>query len=66
MLILMLFLAQGDTGQLNGTVVDMKGDAVPGASVKLTSLTTSQVREATTGDAGNFGFTLLTAWSLQG
>ena len=54
-----LLLIQGDTGQLSGTVVDAKGDHIVGASVKLTSKTTSQVREFVTRDSGDFTFTLL-------
>lgn len=50
---------QGDTGQLNGTVVDANGAAIVGAGVKLTSQSTSQVRELVTGDSGDFAFTLL-------
>jgi hypothetical protein len=51
--------AQGGTGQLSGNVADANGAVVAGASVKLTSLVTAQVREATTNDAGDFVFTLL-------
>ena len=51
--------AQGDTGQLNGTVVDANGAAILGANVKLISKTTSQVREVSTRDSGDFAFTLL-------
>ena len=50
---------QGDNGQLNGTVVDPNGAAIVGAGVKLTSQSTSQVRELVTGDSGDFAFTLL-------
>ena len=50
---------QGDTGQLNGTVVDANGAIILGANVKLTSESTSQVRELVIGDSGNFAFTLL-------
>ncbi|HKV34458.1 MAG TPA: TonB-dependent receptor [Pyrinomonadaceae bacterium] len=53
--------AQGGTGQLSGTVTDANEAVVPGATVKLTSLATSQVREAVTGDSGDFAFTLLPA-----
>lgn len=53
--------AQGGTGQLSGTVTDANEAVVPGAAVKLTSLATSQVREAVTGDSGDFAFTLLPA-----
>jgi hypothetical protein len=50
---------QGDTGQLTGRVVDLNDAVVPGAVVKLTSQSTSQVREITTKDSGQFAFTLL-------
>lgn len=53
--------AQGGTGQLSGTVVDANEAVVPGATVKLTSLATSQTRETVTGDSGDFVFTLLPA-----
>ena len=56
---LLLLLPQGDTGQLSGTVVDAKGDHILGASVKLTSKSTSQVREFVTRETGDFTFTLL-------
>ena len=60
-LVLVVFaFLQGDTGQLNGTVVDPNGAAIVGAGVKLTSQSTSQVRELVTGDSGDFAFTLLT------
>src|SRR6185369_4238659 len=50
---------QGDTGQLSGTVVDANGAVVVGASVKLTSQSTSQMREMVTGESGEFAFPLL-------
>ncbi|HET6978842.1 MAG TPA: carboxypeptidase regulatory-like domain-containing protein [Pyrinomonadaceae bacterium] len=53
-----LFL-QGDTGQLSGRVVDLNGAVVPAATVRLTSQSTSQVREIITKDSGDFSFTLL-------
>ena len=52
-------LVQGDTGQLSGTVVDANGAVVVGASVKLTSASTSQMRERVTGESGEFAFPLL-------
>src|ERR1044071_3431557 len=58
LLLLSLFL-QGDTGQLTGTVVDSNGAAIPNASVKLISQSTSQTRELVTKDSGDFAFTLL-------
>ncbi len=57
--------AQGGTGQLSGNVVDANGAVVAGASIKLTSLVTSQDREATTNDAGDFVFTLLPAGAYK-
>lgn len=50
---------QGDTGQLSGTVVDTNSASIPNANIKLISQSTSQVRDLTTKDAGNFAFTLL-------
>src|SRR6185503_20705391 len=58
-LLFILLLPQGDTGQLNGTVVDANGAAIVGANVKLVSKSTSQVREVATRDSGGFAFTLL-------
>lgn len=57
-LILML-LPQGDTGQFTGTVVDTNNAAIPNATVKLISHSTSQLRDLTTKDSGDFTFTLL-------
>lgn len=57
-LILML-LPQGDTGQLTGAIIDPNGAAIPNATVKLTSHSTSQLRDLTTKDTGDFTFTLL-------
>lgn len=53
------FFSQGDTGQLSGRVVDINGAVVPAANVKLVSQSTSQLREITTKDSGDFAFTLL-------
>src|SRR6185503_3478896 len=58
-LLFILLLPQGDTGQLNGTVVDGNGAAIVGANVKLISKSTSQLREVATRDSGDFAFTLL-------
>ncbi len=57
--------AQGGTGQLSGNVVDANGAVVPGAKVKLTSLTTAQERDAVTNDSGDFAFTLLPAGAYK-
>ena len=57
--------AQGGTGQLSGNVVDANGAVVPGAKVKLTSLTTAQERDAVSNDSGDFAFTLLPAGTYK-
>ena len=62
--VLVLFLyprvfAQGDTGQLSGSVFDINQAAVLGASVKLVNESTSQTREVVTNDSGGFVFSLL-------
>ena len=59
LILLLSLFSQGDTGQLSGTVVDANNAAILGAQVKLVSQTTSQVREVTTKDSGDFAFTLL-------
>jgi hypothetical protein len=41
-------------GSLVGSVTDPSGAAVPGASVKITQLETTEVRETKTNDSGNF------------
>jgi hypothetical protein len=56
------FLAQAqtrDTAALFGTVTDNQGAGVPGASIKLTSVNTGQVRIATAGASGEYQFNAL-------
>src|SRR5579871_1293363 len=48
--------AQGSTSQINGTVRDASGLAVPGASVKVTQTATGAVRTTTSGADGAFVF----------
>jgi hypothetical protein len=48
--------AQGSTAQINGTVRDASGLAVPGADVKATQTATSAVRTVTSGADGAFVF----------
>src|SRR5712691_2051552 len=48
--------AQGSTAQINGTVSDSSGLAVPGADVKVTQTATGAVRTATSGPDGAFVF----------
>ena len=50
---------QGDTGQLSGTIFDANNAAIQNANIKLTNHATSQLRELSTNDSGNFAFTLL-------
>ena len=45
------------TGAVSGTVMDASGAIVPGATVKLTSETTKQVRETKSDNEGLFSFT---------
>lgn len=47
------------TGAIAGTVTDPSGAAVAGAKVTLTSLATGQTRTATTGQGGDYRFSLL-------
>jgi len=48
--------AQTATGEVNGTVTDPNGAAVPGAAVKLIEQATKTQREATTNERGLFTF----------
>src|ERR1700761_4715823 len=48
-------LAQ-NTGSINGTVVDSSGAAVPGATLELTDIGTSQGRTTTSSGQGYFNF----------
>src|ERR1700752_4576741 len=56
---IMSLFPQGDTGQLSGTVIDQTGAVISAANVKLISQSTSQVREFTSTESGDFAFTLL-------
>jgi hypothetical protein len=47
-------LAQTATGEVNGTVTDVSGAAVPSATVKLTNRATQITMEATTGAIGQY------------
>src|SRR5207237_1836564 len=48
--------AQTATGEINGTVTDPNGAAVPGAAVKLINQATKGESEATTNQSGYFTF----------
>jgi hypothetical protein len=50
---------QGDTGQLTGTILDGHNAAIANANIKLISHSTSQARELSTKESGDFAFTLL-------
>ena len=52
-------LAQGSAGQISGTVADPTGARLPSASVTVTGLDTSLVRQAATNENGDFTFQLL-------
>src|SRR5213594_1339803 len=50
---------QGLTGQVSGIVQDPSGGALPGATLTLTNVATSQTREVISDSSGNFVFTQL-------
>lgn len=50
----------GATGQIIGTVVDQTGAGIGGATVKATNVGTSEERQATTNDLGDYVFPQLT------
>lgn len=52
-----LFAQNTVTGDVTGTVVDASGGVIPGATVKLTSQTTRDVRTASSNAEGFFSFT---------
>jgi hypothetical protein len=52
-------LGQGLTGQISGVVQDPSGGALPGATLNLTNVATSQTREVISDSSGNFVFTQL-------
>src|SRR5438874_2705268 len=57
--------AQQTTGSVSGTITDKTGSVVTGASVRLTSASTSATREATTGADGDFEFPAIGAGRYQ-
>jgi len=54
-----LFAQMSVTGSVSGTIMDASGAVVPGATVKLTSETTKQVRETKSNGEGLFSFTAM-------
>lgn len=50
----------GGTGQISGTVVDQTGAGIAGATIKLTKVGTSEVRQVTSNEVGDYVFSLLT------
>src|SRR5215471_1347855 len=53
--------AQQTTGSISGTVTDKSGSVVAGVTVRLTSETTSAMRQALTNSDGNFEFPAIAA-----
>src|SRR5437870_3456902 len=51
-----IVFAQSATGEVNGTVTDPTGAAVPGAVVKLINQATKIENQATTNESGYFTF----------
>src|SRR5882757_2906094 len=51
--------AQSTTADVVGTVTDVTGAVVPNATVQLTNLDTQEKRSTTSGDEGQYTFTLL-------
>ncbi len=49
-------LGQADTGRVTGTVTDITGAVVPGASVTLTDIDTGSILTRKAGDDGTFSF----------
>src|SRR4051812_22020481 len=49
--------AQKTSGQINGSVLDPQGAAIPAATVTVTQTDTGLSRTATTSDDGNFSVT---------
>ena len=54
-----VLLAQTETGQITGTVLDPSGAAVPNAAITVKSVTTGSVRETTTSMSGGYVVTNL-------
>ena len=59
LIVMLSLLPQGDTGQLTGTIVETNNAAIPNANIRLINHSTSQLRELSTKDSGDFAFTLL-------
>src|SRR5579864_3416964 len=60
-----IVLAQGGTAQINGTITDASGLAVPGAEVRVTQTATGQVRSVITGGNGSYVLPNLPVGSYQ-
>lgn len=55
-----IFAQAGATGQIVGTIVDQAGAGVATASVTLTNVATSEVRQTVTNELGDYVFPLVT------
>jgi hypothetical protein len=58
-------MAQVIYGTVVGNVTDQTGAVVPGANVKITSLTTGEIRSVLTGSAGTYSFPNLPAGTYR-
>jgi hypothetical protein len=65
LLFAMPVLAQTHRASLRGTVYDPNKAAIPGATVKLTSLATGEMRSTTSGENGEYGISSLAPGSYQ-
>src|ERR1044071_9561827 len=57
--------AQGNTGNISGTVTDPTGAAVPGSSVTVTNMATEAAVKTTTNDQGGYALPSLLAGSYR-
>jgi hypothetical protein len=58
-------LAQTDTGRVQGTVADLSGAVIPGATLTLTNVETNATQVVTSDSAGNFSFAALQRGSYK-
>jgi len=61
-----LFAQGGESTQILGTIDDTSGAVIPGVTVTITHVATSQQRQVATGDSGNYVFTNITPGTWAG